>query len=869
MSAIAPAAGSGSATDTTARLASNRRQFDHLVELAERASSRGRHEVASVLCQLAAHFAWQNHCGSHYDYRLESVVASAAPSATFAARRRPAHGNRRKVLHVLTEAYNIGGHTRLAWRWMARDNASSSAVITQYDQAAPQPLTEAVRRSGGRVYHLAHASNSLLGRAMVLRRLATQFDVVVLHVHPFDVIPALAFGCEGLPPVIFENHADHCFWTGLSAANVISDHRDIAQRVSAERRAVTRSHLGFLPLPIDRLPNGPSRDAARSDLGLSDSDVLAVSVASGFKSQPLRGPGLAEALAPLADIAPRLAAIAVGPQPDERWSRCQTASRGRFQAVGQVIDPSNLLRAADIYVDSTPVGSGTSILEAASAGLPPVSLFRFHGLSEIFGSNSPGLQRGHTVVSSPEDFVEAMSSLVSDEGLRRRTGEVARQSVQDLHEGAGWSRALERLYEQAADLPRIEPVPGRDHFERADDFDRLLLEYHELGGMTTPLAEIVARHSWLLTEDVARAVRPGTAELAAAVGLHSRLSQRWRDQSQRFSRPAGSGQSSRAGARDSGPESSYVIWVASASPSATAGSRLLHLAAQVAPDDILHVLEAGLAIKDLESLLATLGGLGSARCDLALGDRCEVRICELIRDSMHRFVAVVTSEEPPAAGWMDRLRAELTTSGRELAYTGVPTPESGAVALIDVEHCRRFGRMPEAGESFTNWLSRLMTDSPDYRSGSEAIGDFSATDRTGAPPCLIAPAGWSGDPGWLAATIAAVMEAPLGASGDGNSGLRLVLPLEANDNNIDGAAQAAVREASAVLLDLGFDPANLPIEIAIGDDPDALAADYPWRRLLLPAEHAPSVEWIRQEMRGSRTTRPNLVAVGSPNGGTT
>lgn len=485
-------------------LLANREMYERLVAMAIRGFGENRPDAAATFCQLAATWAWQNPCGVFADPRLEAVLAASAPPAERAQRPWSAPDRPRKVLHVLTEAYRIGGHSRLVWRWMNRDRASSSVVLTQTELAPPPALPEAAARNGGLVYNLAHASPTLLGRAMHLRRLARQYDAVVLHVHPFDVIPALAFG-EGWtgPPVIFKNHADHCFWIGLGCTNVVSEHRALGWAVTAELRGVDAAHQDLLPLAIDPLPEGPDRESARRSLGISDTTVLAVSSAIWSKSMPLRGPGLAEVLEPVALRNKDFAAAIVGPAVgDPRWSRVSLVTGGRVQSMGQLDDPTLLLRAADIYVDSTPVGSGTAILEAADAGLPNVSLSRFTGLAAVLCSSAPGLERGHIDVDTPEAFTEVLSALVADAELRRETGAEARRSVREHHSGTGWADGLDRLYAAAGVAPKIRssaPLPDPKHY---DDYSELLLEFHQVS-MTMDLQAVMNHHIRVISAETA------------------------------------------------------------------------------------------------------------------------------------------------------------------------------------------------------------------------------------------------------------------------------------------------------------------------------------------------------------------------------
>jgi hypothetical protein len=73
-------------------------------------------------------------------------------------------------------------------------------------------LADAVGSRRGKVTAIG-SNGSLLDRAKALRELAwREADRVVLPVHMWDPIPAIAFGIEGGPPVFVLKHADHAFW---------------------------------------------------------------------------------------------------------------------------------------------------------------------------------------------------------------------------------------------------------------------------------------------------------------------------------------------------------------------------------------------------------------------------------------------------------------------------------------------------------------------------------------------------------------------------------------------------------------------------------------------------------------------------------
>jgi hypothetical protein len=112
----------------------------------------------------------------------------------------------------------VGGHTVLARRWIARNPGRRvhDVVLTgRAVDAADPALASAALASGGTVRSVADVA-SLRGRARALRALAARADVVVLHVHMWDVLSSLAFAYAGGPPVLLMNHADHAFWVGAA-----------------------------------------------------------------------------------------------------------------------------------------------------------------------------------------------------------------------------------------------------------------------------------------------------------------------------------------------------------------------------------------------------------------------------------------------------------------------------------------------------------------------------------------------------------------------------------------------------------------------------------------------------------------------------
>src|SRR5262249_26815759 len=108
-------------------------------------------------------------------------------------------------------------------------------------------------------------------------------DMVILHHHPDDVVPVVAFATDRCPPVAILNQAHHVFWLGSSIADAVIEIWPAGRPVSQTRRFVKRCL--FLPIPLSAPPQ-VSRNRARRALQIPDDTVVMLSIGSAFKYTP-------------------------------------------------------------------------------------------------------------------------------------------------------------------------------------------------------------------------------------------------------------------------------------------------------------------------------------------------------------------------------------------------------------------------------------------------------------------------------------------------------------------------------------------------------------------------------------------------------
>ncbi|WP_448625335.1 hypothetical protein [Geodermatophilus sp. URMC 64] len=457
------------------RLQENLERYERVVDVARSHARRGDVERVLRAATVAANFAYHAPTGVLCDPDLERLVRDAVRGdGATRIDRRPADG---RVLHVLSEGYSLGGHTRLVWRWLESDPRPADVALTMQYNPVPDALRTAVTRSGGRIYDLREGFPSLTDRAHALRGLMAGASRVVFHVHPYDAVALAAASLPGpRPPVLYENHSDHTFWLGLGAADLVVDNRGIGQRVSRELRGVPERRSALLPIPIGSGSVSSTRKSVRAQLRLRPGQVAALSVAGPMKMKPIWGRGFDELLGPVLARIPQLVVVLAGPPADGPWSRLQSEFPGRVFPLGRVEGVESLFPGMDVYLDSFPCGSETAILEASAAGLPPVSLQLHEGYAELFSSRAPGLAGTGYAHRTEEDYLADVRTLVEDPELRRKRGEHARSEVLAAHTGRGWDEALEQVYGQAEEVPiaDLEAHPGQ---VRDSDYGSALLPF--------------------------------------------------------------------------------------------------------------------------------------------------------------------------------------------------------------------------------------------------------------------------------------------------------------------------------------------------------------------------------------------------------
>lgn len=443
-----------------AQVAENAAAFERLVAVVSRRVAAGRWDSAAAWARVAAMFTWTNPHGALRDVRLDQALDAVARAKLPAVARQPrGAGARRRVLHVLTEGHHVGGgHVPMALRWVNSDGESRHYVaFTRPGYESPE-LTAAIERRGGNA--LVLGGRSLVERARALRMAAGAVDVVVCHTYPDDPVPAVAFGGDyDGAAVVMVNLADHVFWLGVGNVAAVMNLREIGAESTISARGYPAANMMVVPTPLPGVARGLDREAAKHRLGIDPAQVVLVTLARGVKYAPAPWhPGFVEVIAPALRDLPQATLLAVGADPtDAAWSALQRELPGRVLVPGPQRDPAVYLDAADVYLDSFPFGSVTSMLEAATRDVPVISSRAYSGLGRLISSVGP---LDDLVVACPDTaaYHAQLRRLATEPTRRAALGAKTGTAVRARHGDAAWKEHLGEVYAQAE---HAEPVVSR------------------------------------------------------------------------------------------------------------------------------------------------------------------------------------------------------------------------------------------------------------------------------------------------------------------------------------------------------------------------------------------------------------------------
>ncbi|WP_250656601.1 hypothetical protein [Alkalimarinus coralli] len=286
------------------------------------------------------------------------------------------------ILHVATMVAADGGHTRIILNWIKNQPNKKHSLLINTPCTVPSWLISAIEDSNGGI--IVNDKQGYLEKASYLKSHSLKYEKVILHVHTNDMLPLLAYGADFPRPVALFNHADHTFWLGSAIADMVFDLNTYSANITHRLRKAQNN--APLPIVIDEdVGTTLSKRELRTKHNLPQDKRILVSMASKHKF--LGQSNIFFKTAPYL-LNDSTIFILMGPQNKKKFKRLYKSTNGKVIPLGYQDKDSadEILKASDIYIDSYPVSSFTSMLQAIRSGVPVITSFP-HALPDSLVEN--------------------------------------------------------------------------------------------------------------------------------------------------------------------------------------------------------------------------------------------------------------------------------------------------------------------------------------------------------------------------------------------------------------------------------------------------------------------------------------------------
>lgn len=421
----------------------HKRNFEEMVAKAEAAPSL---EKRMELAQEAISYALLKPTGYYASPALEKIFLEAA-SEIPDVKCTPID---KTVLHVITRALSSGGHTRVAQRWINLSKVEERhdiVLLEQEQEPIPQWLKESAEAHHGTI--IQFEKMDIMSRAFQLRKLATKYQRIILHVNMDDPTAIIAFGTETFTtPIIFFNHADHLFWVGVSIADIVADLR--CDHISYSRRAVAKSYN--LGIPCAPMQSSEKYDKAtiRKELGIPLDDFVLVTTGSAYKYKPLGRNSLCKQLVEVVKREGNVSCYAIGPSKDGVWEDAYNESNGKVHPLGVLKEKklyTKYLQAADLYVGSYPYRGYTSTMDAVQCGLPYVQLLMSRSITKFLVLNQE-FDQSRCLCHTTRELVDKIIRVKHNTEERDALWQTSKQWADLYMQPDAWQQRLYDMYDQ-------------------------------------------------------------------------------------------------------------------------------------------------------------------------------------------------------------------------------------------------------------------------------------------------------------------------------------------------------------------------------------------------------------------------------------
>ncbi|TWP30652.1 hypothetical protein ETU09_01230 [Apibacter muscae] len=427
-------------------ISQNKKYFDSCIITARALLKEGLYHDCILYLNKLVSFANNNFIGYYANWELEellNILGSKIIPDNSKNNIREKKKNDLSILHIVSEIYPTGGHTKLLFNWIELDEDNIHSVITTrmtidalIDVSQKYPLNK-------KINYQELQEKEFIAKIIELNQSVKNYDRIILHIHPDDIIPVIALSDKNIQtPVLFLNHADHLFWVGISIVDCLVQIREINIILDKLRRKANFQKL--LPIPIYNKKLEISRSIKYTK---KEGDLYLLSTGSEYKYKPYNGYDFFKAAYSIVEKYDNVHFFIAGVS--DKSSLVQEYLHPRIYYLGNVLNLSEYEDICDIYVEGFPIPSFTALLQVALKKkyihliYNPVNLFR------LFNDN-PKYDLVYS--KSYDEWINSLEQVIESSATRERKMTNQYTYINSIYNIKNWIIMLNDIYDSTKDI---------------------------------------------------------------------------------------------------------------------------------------------------------------------------------------------------------------------------------------------------------------------------------------------------------------------------------------------------------------------------------------------------------------------------------
>lgn len=440
-------------------LYSNKIYFESCIRTAQKLFEEKLYEDCINYIEKTASFGWFNFSGYYKSETLEILLAKIQQRILPIASHQQKQIKTNKILHICSEVYTSGGHSKLLYNWIKNDFSKKHTILsTRLSMEEITDISNFYLAGNIDVEHISVKSSSKIESTKLLnQQLLNGYDAITLHIHPDETITNIVLSQKDITtPVCLINHADHVFWLGTSIADMVLQIRESSISIDEERRNILKERQFFLPIPIETAHN-----IEEGDTNSETNFINILSTGTAYKYNPNEQYNFLEEAFKIVEENPEVIFNIVGMNSDSDYAKEYQHERIILHGIVSSQKLAEIENITDIYIEGFPMPSFTALLQVALRKIPFALHYNPLPLFKLFSDNNE-----HNIVypKNLDEWHSNIKKLIRDTKYRSETLQKQHEYVLLNYSIEVWESRIQKLYQIINNKKHAYWMPNPDKY---------------------------------------------------------------------------------------------------------------------------------------------------------------------------------------------------------------------------------------------------------------------------------------------------------------------------------------------------------------------------------------------------------------------